>query len=109
MFPSYTGFFIIFVKQRENNVFEAKIMGSTINEEVLKDISPHHFINDLFNVIDAGYGTLMLAIPSILLHLKRNSKVMEKLLAELKNNGFFDECDKKNAFETEKGVETILG
>lgn len=44
-------------------------------------------MNDLFSVIDAGYGTLLFSLSSCLLHLKRNPKIMERLKKELDLSG----------------------
>lgn len=54
-------------------------------------------MNDLFAVIDAGYGTLLFSISSCLLHLKRNPRVIEKLKRELDSSGV-----KKELFSTKK-------
>jgi len=55
-------------------------------KELREGITPHQFMNDLFSVIDAGYGTVFIVLASCLFHLKKNPSVMKKLMRELTNS-----------------------
>jgi len=65
------------------------------------------FIQDLFNVIDAGYGTIITAMCSCLFHLKRNPEVMNKLKNELITKNFKKEVFKSTDFNTKTVVKII--
>lgn len=64
-------------------------------------------MNDLFNIMDAGYGTLLTSMASCLFHLKRNPKVLKKLKTELERTGIRKEALNEKGFETERGISLI--
>lgn len=71
------------------------------------DVDIDGFMNDIFNLIDAGAGTIILTLCSCMYRLKQNPKVMKKLLAELKSSGIRKECLSENGFSTEASLELI--
>ncbi|CAI2365544.1 unnamed protein product [Moneuplotes crassus] len=95
-------------KNDTQSEFSCPLMGDILDPDSIKDYDPSELKNDLFLLIDAASGTLMLTIPSVLLTLKRNPEIWDKLYQELEKNGVIEEASKKNAFETDEGVKTIL-
>ena len=59
-----------------------------------QDITHEQLINDILNMIDAGSGTLYLAVISTLLRLKFHSEIRDKLLEELERCGLKEQMKK---------------
>ena len=73
----------------------------------LKNIDETSFINDLFNLLDAGSGTILFAITSWLFRLKQYPEVMNKLMKELEQNGVKELVRQRDKFTSEESQSAI--
>ena len=83
-----------------------KYFGTGIDEDAIEHITADEILHDVCNLIDSASGTLMYAIPSCLLLLKRFSCITT-LREELAKTGFIKECWKKDGFDSEEGQSTL--
>jgi hypothetical protein len=94
-------------KDGKNDIFDFKIINGEFNDNKNLNISPTEYIHDLLNVADAGDASLTFSIPTCLLYLKRNPKVLKKLRAELKSSGIEKETMRRDAFVSERGQKLL--
>ena len=87
-------------KNGTRNKWDIEIL--KLAEKHLKNIDETAFLNDLFNLLDAGSGTILFAITSWLFRLKQYPEVMRKLMNELEENGVKALVDKRDKFTSEE-------
>ena len=66
-----------------------------------------YFLNDIFALFDAGIGGVLLALAGSMYHLKKNPKVLKKLLNELKSSGIRKEALDDNGFSSAESIQLI--